>query len=377
MGTTRALLSWVLLGVLTITSAPHIIAAETTPDDDLTSPENKSFNAIRESLSKTHAGRDKPTEADFATRRAAGAETAANAKKFLQDFPNSKQAGEANSLWNYGLYKAALAGDTNSAGALKQRQVEILADPKADHDLQENVVVWNYQADWAAKNGKRELDASTLEGRLLWGDALFAAADIVPNKIATLQTIVLLARSTIDKFTDDQRRDLAQRVIKHPGANQFLKTEAQKVLSGKPPFEIGKPIDLKFTAMDGREVDLAKLRGKVVLIDFWATWCGPCVAEFPHIKKTYEKFHDKGLEIIGISLDDDKQDLLNFLKKNGPAPWPQYFDGKGWNTEMSFKFAINAVPTYFLIDKKGNLVSTNPSTLAEDNTIDVEGYLEQ
>lgn len=374
MGTTRAFLGWVFLGLLTITSNSHLNAADTS--DDPNSPENKSFNAIRESLSKTRAGRKKPTEADLATRRAAGAETAANAKNFLHDFPNSKQAGEANSLWNYGLYKAAVAGDTNSAAALKQRQREILADPKSNDDLKENVVVLNFQADWAAKNGKHELDASAPEGRLLWAEALFAAAEILPNKIDPLQTILLLSRSTIDKFTDTQRRNLAERVLKHPGANAFLKAEAQKVLSGKPPFEIGKPIDLKFTAMDGREVDLAKLRGKVVLIDFWATWCGPCVAEFPDIKKTYEKFHDKGLEIIGISLDDDKQDLLNFLKKNGPAPWPQYFDGKGWNTEMSFKFAINAVPTYFLIDKKGNLVSTNPST-DEENLINVGAYLEE
>jgi thiol-disulfide isomerase/thioredoxin len=376
MGTTRAFLTGLILGLLALTSASRVNAAEANPDDP-NSPENKSFNAIRESLSKTRAGRDKPTDTDLATRRAAGAETAANAKKFLNDFPDSKKAAEAKALWNIGLYKAAVAGDTNSAAALKQRQRDILADPKSDDGLQQNVVVLNFQAEWAAKNGKRDLDEGGPEGRRLWAESLFVTADILTNKIDPLQSVILLARSTSEKFTDAERRDLAQRVLKHPAANEFLKTEAQKVLSGKPPFEIGKPIDIKFTAMDGREVDLAKLRGKVVLIDFWATWCGPCVAEFPHIKRTYEKFHDKGLEIIGISLDDDKQDLLNFLKKNGPAPWPQYFDGKGWNTEMSFKFAINAVPTIFLIDKKGNLVSTNPSTLAEDNTVDVEGYLEE
>jgi thiol-disulfide isomerase/thioredoxin len=341
------------------------------------SPETKSFDAIHEALSKTRAGRDKPTDTDLATRRAAGAQTAEKAKEFIRVFPNSKKVGEANALWNIGLFQSAVAGDTNSAAALKQRQREILADAKADDGLKENVAVLNFQADWAAKHGKQLIDQAGPEGRLLWAESLFAAAEILPNKESMLQSVILLARSPSEKFTDEQRRDMAQRVLKHPAATAFLKAEAEKVLSGKPPFEIGKPIDLKFTAMDGHEVDLAKLRGKVVMVVFWATWCGPCVAEFPTVKKTYEKFHDKGLEVIGVSLDDDKEDLLNFLKKNGPAPWPQYFDGKGWNTEASFKFAINAVPTIFLIDKKGNLISTNPSTVEGENVVYVEPYLDQ
>src|SRR5690349_11631239 len=89
------------------------------------SPETKSFDAIHEALSKTRAGRDKPTDTDLATRRAAGAQTAEKAKEFIRVFPNSKKVGEANALWNIGLFQSAVAGDTNSAAALKQRQREI------------------------------------------------------------------------------------------------------------------------------------------------------------------------------------------------------------------------------------------------------------
>ena len=119
-----------------------------------------------------------------------------------------------------------------------------------------------------------------------------------------------------------------------------------------------KPLELKFTAVDGREVDLSKMRGKVVLIDFWAVWCGPCVAELPNVLKVYEKLHPKGFEIVGISLDQDKAKLEAFVKEKGMA-WPQYFDGKGWKNEISSQYGINSIPAMWLVDKKGMVVSTN------------------
>lgn len=118
-----------------------------------------------------------------------------------------------------------------------------------------------------------------------------------------------------------------------------------------------EPMELKFTAVDGRKVDLAKLRGKVVLVDFWATWCGPCIAELPNVKKVYADYHDKGFEIIGISLDTDKQKLTDFTKTN-KMPWPQYFDGKGWKNDVAKRYAVTSVPSMFLLDQNGVLVTS-------------------
>lgn len=115
------------------------------------------------------------------------------------------------------------------------------------------------------------------------------------------------------------------------------------------------PVALKVTALDGSSVDLEKLQGKVVLLDFWATWCGPCVQEAPKVVATYNKLHEKGFEIIGISLDQNKESVTRFTKKVGMT-WPQYFDE---DKAVSSRFGIEAIPTMWLIDKEGHVASTD------------------
>jgi peroxiredoxin len=123
--------------------------------------------------------------------------------------------------------------------------------------------------------------------------------------------------------------------------------------------------DIQFTAVDGRKVDLASLRGKVVLIDFWATWCGPCMGEIPHVVDAYNKYHEQGFEIIGISFDTNKVTLQRVTEDKG-MPWPQYFDGKGWKNDFGVKYGIHAIPTMWLIDQQGKIVTKNARTNLAD-----------
>ncbi len=154
-------------------------------------------------------------------------------------------------------------------------------------------------------------------------------------------------------------------------ASDNTKQQARALL--KKLDRLGHPLDLKFTAVDGREVDVAKLSGKVVLIDFWATWCGPCVGELPHVKEAYSKLHDKGFEIISISFDQSQEQLEKFVKKE-KMEWPQFFDGKGWGNKFGQEFGITSIPTMWLVDKKGNVQDLN----ARDNLAGkVEKMLEQ
>jgi peroxiredoxin len=131
----------------------------------------------------------------------------------------------------------------------------------------------------------------------------------------------------------------------------------------KPRLADKSAVEWKATAIDGSEIDLAKLRGKVVLLDFWATRCPPCVTELPNVLAAYKKFHAQGFEIIGISSDDNKEVLLRFIKAH-EIPWPQYLDDY---RRISQRWKINGLPTMWLIDKKGLIVNKDAGADLQGN----------
>jgi len=114
--------------------------------------------------------------------------------------------------------------------------------------------------------------------------------------------------------------------------------------------------DIALPAVNGDTIRLSSLKGKVVLLDFWASWCGPCRISNKHLVKIYPKYKAKGFEIFGVSLDEDKSKWENAIKKDH-INWLQVNDGGGWDAHTAVKWNINAIPTSYLVDKKGKLVA--------------------
>ena len=116
---------------------------------------------------------------------------------------------------------------------------------------------------------------------------------------------------------------------------------------------LGKPFPpLKFKAIDGREVDTDKLRGRVLLIDFWATWCPPCMAEIPNVKAAYARYHGQGFDIIGVSADETFADLERVVRQKEMA-WPQLFEGRSGATPNLQRYGIRHFPSLWLVDRQG------------------------
>jgi thiol-disulfide isomerase/thioredoxin len=124
--------------------------------------------------------------------------------------------------------------------------------------------------------------------------------------------------------------------------------------------------DFKVDDLDGAPLSVSGLRGKVVLIDFWATWCGPCVAEIPNVARAYQKYQADGFEVVGISLDQDRAALENFVRQRGVA-WPQYFDGDSGT--LARRYGIRSIPSTFLLDREGIIVARGLRGSALDRAV--------
>ena len=116
--------------------------------------------------------------------------------------------------------------------------------------------------------------------------------------------------------------------------------------------------DFSQNTPEGKEIKLSSFRGKYVLVDFWASWCGPCRQENPNVVMAYNKFKDKGFDILGVSLDNNKDKWLKAVEKD-KLTWTHVSDLQGWDNSVAMLFGVRSIPTNLLIDREGKIIAKN------------------
>lgn len=220
---------------------------------------------------------------------------------------------------------------------------------------------WNselYQAYITASDEGREEDAEALSKELenLDSEAEKAAMEWVENNPASYATPTVLRMLMSEMDPDELKIHLGKLDAK------LLETEVIKSMQERiiilDNVAIGKVApDFTMNDTEGNQVNLSDVVGsKLLLIDFWAAWCGPCRTENPNIVKVYQDFHDKGFDILGVSLDSSKEDWMEAISTDN-LTWNHVSDLKYWDSEAVNMYAINSIPTNFLLNAEGVIVA--------------------
>jgi thiol-disulfide isomerase/thioredoxin len=283
------------------------------------------------------------------------------ADRILAASPDGTMRGYAMRAKMDGLQRGAIWNEAEGKREAAQKTLVELAQ-KCLNDQDKDVVHW--------------------AGFYLLEDKVIAADKLDPEKLsAVLDEVrtfteeekldnrhVRLASATvklINKLPSEEAADKAYKEFGRKFANSTddeLHRYGDRIAEGVPrrPADLtGKPIQIVGRLYDGGKFDSHQWKGKVVLVDFWATWCGPCRASLPELQAIHERFHAKGFDVIGVSLDESRDALEAFFEET-PLPWPNILDAEADDAErMAKKYSIVGIPTTYLLDQDGNLAAMN------------------
>jgi thiol-disulfide isomerase/thioredoxin len=234
----------------------------------------------------------------------------------------------------------AMLGEKQANDEIARLSVSADATEATDAKVSAILVRWVKARKEPGVQEKLALELSTLAKAQPQSQTIVETCSLLVEAAAT----PALAEQIERVLAEDLTSDAAQELGKSVAAKRKLRAIE------------GKPLTLEGPAVDGTKFSTAQWKGKIVLVDFWATWCGPCRQELPTLKKAYAEYHAKGLEVVGVSCDKDVDQLKAFLSENQDMPWPQMFDPAGakagWHP-LAKEYGVTSIPTMFLIDKKG------------------------
>lgn len=279
--------------------------------------------------------------AKFDDQQAVQAGVAADrARDFYTRFPADPNASRARVTELQALMAAVHYGATNRQADLDRRERVLIADTNAPVELR-----YQLRIDQLG----RELQAKAAAGADMPAAMETAGRELVtdfpggPTGYEMLQGIA--------ENADLLKMQELGKLMANSGGPPELAEIGRGLLRRLDA--VGKPLPLEFTAADGRAVNAAALSNKVVLVDFWGTWCPVCVQEVPEFKKLYAQYHTNGFEVVGIDFDDDTNAVQRFLQERD-IPWPQYFGGRT-NNRYGAQYSLNFFPYVWLVDRKGIL----------------------
>jgi thiol-disulfide isomerase/thioredoxin len=272
------------------------------------------------------------------------------ARAFYEKFPahpNAKIAREKELKLNE---TSVQLGNTNRLVRLQELRQSLLNSPDIPEDERIRLRLLHVQQDARALRSAGTpavMDAMEKGARQLIKE--------FPGRNEPYNLLVQIAIAA----AQDEDIPRAQRLAKEIEASNLPVASKNIVRNQLKRYDaVGKPFVFIALGLDGKEINLEQLKGKVVLLDFWASWCGPCMAEVPNMKKLYDEYRTQGLEIIGVNMDQDMDVLKSTVAKHG-MNWLHHFDSANPDGGWAAKYGISAIPTMWLIDKRGVLRELN------------------
>ena len=266
---------------------------------------------------------------------------AEKARHFAASYPEDPRHDAALQMAVQALKSAEKMGSPTARKTLIDFDTERLADPKITPPERLSIRMRQVQADAEALTQKSVADAR---------DKFEEGARELTKEFPEQPAPWAMLLQSVDQGNDELSRAKLS-AIANGEAPKSIKDHAAGILHRYDA--LGKPLEMKFTALDGREVDLATLRGKVVVIHFWAAWSKPCVEGIETIAKAYDTLRELGVEVIGINVDGDRAKVEEFIKDKHIA-WPQYFEA-GKSNRFAHEWGIAKLPAIWLVDRSGLL----------------------